>query len=208
MARSRSIHRKRFYLIAVGGLIVTAAFVLIPSQKSELKTAPTTSRQSTPSSTLAATAPTAINHGLPVRLDIPKLTISAKIEYLGLTKGGEMAVPSNIHDVGWYKFGALPGTKGSAVLAGHLNGLKGESGVFANLDKLQKGDIFSVTDTNNQTTQFVVREIRTYGQHEQPYEVFKSTDGVHLNLITCTGVWDREQRHFTERLVVFGDQVI
>lgn len=206
MARNRRIDIKRYYLIGLGCFIVIAAFVIVPSQKHTVP-APAAS-QLAPDTTPVATAPTAINRGLPVRLDIPKLTISAKIEYMGLTKKGEMAVPSNIHDIGWYKYGALPGNKGSAVLAGHLDGLKGEPGVFADLDKLQKGDTFSVTDTKDQTVDFVVRELRTYKQHEQPDEVFKSADGAHLNLITCSGAWDREQRHFTERLVVFADQVM
>lgn len=210
MARNRRIGSQKQYIIGLGCCLAIAAFLVVNSQKSEVRVAPVTSQSTAPSATatLAATTPAVINRGLPVRLDIPKLTISTKIEYMGLTKSGEIAVPSNIHDVGWYKYGALPGNKGSAVIAGHLDGLKGEPGVFTDLNKLQKGDTFSVTDAKDQTAHFVVRELRTYDQHEQPDEVFKSTDGAHLNLITCSGAWDKEQRHFTKRLVVFADQVI
>ncbi|PIZ82226.1 MAG: class F sortase, partial [Parcubacteria group bacterium CG_4_10_14_0_2_um_filter_41_6] len=38
-------------------------------------------------------------------------------------------------------------------------------------------------------------------------EVFNSSDGkAHLNLITCTGVWNKEDNAFSERLVVFTDK--
>jgi LPXTG-site transpeptidase (sortase) family protein len=148
-----------------------------------------------------------VNYGLPDRLRIPKLAVDAPVTYMGLTKTGAMAVPDNIADVGWYKNGALPGNKGSAVLAGHIDGLKGEPGVFAHLNKLQKGDTLQVIDSNNSTISFRVKNIQTYGQDEQPSEVFNTVDGVHLNLITCTGVWDSTQHHFLERLVVFTDKV-
>lgn len=118
-----------------------------------------------------------------------------------------MAVPTNVVDVGWYKHGSLPGNKGNAVIAGHLKGLKGEPGVFINLNKLQKGDKVLVIDDKQQTASFVVRETRTYAQNEQPGEVFNTKDdGAHLNLITCTGAWDATQHSFAERLVIFTDK--
>lgn len=156
--------------------------------------------------TLPPPPPAVVNYGLPVRLKIPKLAIDAPITYMGLTKAGAMAVPTDITDVGWYKNGALPGNKGSAVMAGHIDGPKGQPAVFAGLGKLQKGDTLQVVDSNNMTIPFTVREARTYGQDEQPSEVFNATDNAHLNLITCTGTWDNTQHRFLERLVVFADK--
>ena len=150
--------------------------------------------------------PAAVNYGLPVRLKIPKLAIDAPVTYMGLTKAGAMAVPTGIAEVGWYKNGALPGNKGSAVMAGHIDGPKGQPAVFASLGKLQKGDTLQVVDSNNMTIPFTVREARTYGQDEQPSEVFNAADSAHLNLITCTGTWDNAQHRFLERLVVFADK--
>ena len=154
----------------------------------------------------ASTAqPTTINRGLPAKLVIAKLNISAKVTYMGLTKSGDMEVPNNVHDTGWYKYGALPGNKGSAVIAGHLDGKNGEAGVFTALDTLQKGDIISVVDTKDQNTNFTVRETRTYQQNEKPAEVFAAHEGAQLNLITCTGAWNKDQQQFAQRLVVFAD---
>ena len=152
-------------------------------------------------------APKEVNYGLPVRLKIPKINVDANIAFLGLTPAGDMDIPTEVEDVGWYKYGTVPGNKGSAVVAGHLIGKKGEPGVFINLDTLQKGDIFSVIDSNAQTITFTVRETRSYGQTEKPKEVFNSSDGVHLNLITCTGDWIGTQSRYSNRLVVFADKI-
>lgn len=151
-------------------------------------------------------APVGVNRGLPVRLKVPKINIDANVLYMGLTKAGAMDTPTNVVDVGWYKLGPLPGNTGSAVIAGHIDGLRGEPGVFSNLDKLQAGDTLSVTDTTGQATSFVVHEVRIYDQNEQPPEVFSSSDGAHLNLISCTGTWDAAQHHFLKRRVVFTDK--
>lgn len=144
--------------------------------------------------------------GLPARLKIPKIKVDTKVAYMGLTKTGDMAVPSNVKDAGWYKYGAHPGNNGSAVIAGHLDGLKGEAGVFVDLNKLRKGDSLMVVDNKGQATFFTVKETRIYGQTEQPGEVFNRRDGTHLNLITCTGAWNKTQHRFAKRLVVFTDK--
>lgn len=146
------------------------------------------------------------NYGLPSRLKIPKLKIDTHVIYVGLTKDGNMSVPTNVIDAGWYKYGALPGNTGTAVLAGHLDGLRGEPGVFSNLGKLAPGDTIQVTETNGLDVSFTVRETKRFAQTEQPAEVFKSTSGSHLNLITCIGNWDKTEHRFAERLVVFADK--
>jgi len=145
-----------------------------------------------------------ISFGLPVALIIPSINVNSKIQYLGITSKGEMEVPNNINDVGWFKFGSRPGEKGSAVIAGHFNGENNQEGVFANLDKLKVGDKLSVVDDKGITTSFTVREIRTYSPGFAE-EVFSSNDAPHLNLITCDGLWDGAKKSYDKRLVIFSD---
>jgi sortase A len=141
-------------------------------------------------------------------LKIPAINVDTAIEYTGLTAKGDMTPPGSPNTVGWYKYGAIPGDAGSAVIAGHVVGPKGEPAVFARLNKLQKGDLLLVVDGKNQTASFVVRQIRTYNQEEQHNEVFNSGAGTHLNIITCAGEWNSSQRHYLERLVVFADKSV
>ena len=71
------------------------------------------------------------NPGLPIRLAIPTIKVNAYIQYLGVNDNGEMDVPDNSYDVGWFEPGSRPGEMGSAVIAGHLDGKNGEAGIFA-----------------------------------------------------------------------------
>lgn len=143
---------------------------------------------------------------LPIRLKIPVIDVNAEIQNVGVTQAGEMAVPSNAFDVGWFELGPRPGEKGSAVISGHVDGKKGEAGVFKNLYKLKKGDKLHIKDDKGTSTVFVVQEKRIYdpGYAE---EVFSLNGKAHLNLITCDGVWDGAKKSYSKRLVVFADIV-
>ena len=153
---------------------------------------------------LTEKSPNKTTFGLPVRLVIPLLNINANIQHLGVAQNGEMEVPSNIVDVGWFKLGPSPGKRGSAVIAGHLNGKNNEAGVFANLDKLKPGDNLSIEDKSGKSITFIVQKKELY-RSGYADEVFSRNDGVHLNLITCDGLWDESKKSFTKRLVVFAD---
>lgn len=145
-------------------------------------------------------------HGLPTRLEIPKIKVKAAIIQLGLTPAGMMEVPAGVHDTGWYKYGPRPGDSGNAVITGHFGTVKGKRSVFTDLAQLQKGDRLIVTDDKGVATSFLVRETRTYDEGERPNEVFESSDSAHLNLITCAGTWDKVKQRYSKRLVVFTDK--
>lgn len=144
------------------------------------------------------------SRGMPVRLKIPSINVDANIQYLGVASNGEMEVPSNSDNVGWYKLGPSPGEKGSAVIAGHLNGENGEKGVFTYLNMLKNGDKVYIENDLGVSTTFIVRESRTYDRGYAD-EVFTRGDEAYLNLVTCDGTWNTTQKSYTKRLVVFTD---
>jgi sortase A len=147
------------------------------------------------------------NGGLPIRLTIPKIKVDAAVEYVGLTPQGAMDVPKGPADVAWFNLGPRPGEVGAAVIAGHEGWKDGIPAVFDNLYQLQKGDEFSVAVNNGTEITFVVRDIRTFGQGGDASAVFGASDGVaHLNLITCEGTWNKIQKSYSDRLVVFADE--
>lgn len=76
--------------------------------------------------------------------------------------------------------------------------------MFANLDKLKKGDQLFIEDDKGKAITFVVREKRIYDPGYAD-DVFSQSDGTHLNLITCDGVWDGAKKSYNKRLVVFAD---
>lgn len=137
-----------------------------------------------------------------MHLMIPAVNVDADIQHVGLTQDGNMEVPNNTTDVGWFKYGSRPGEKGSAVISGHMNGELGEAGVFARLSELKKGDTGTIIDDKGIALTFTVQETRMYdaGYAE---EVFSANDQARLNFVTCDGVWDQKKQSYTKRLVIF-----
>ncbi|GEM05444.1 hypothetical protein HMI01_24320 [Halolactibacillus miurensis] len=143
----------------------------------------------------------------PTQLTIPKINVDASVEFVGETANGQMGVPENVDNVGWYKYGSKPGAQGQAVIAGHVSDRNGPS-VFYDLDKLEQGDTVTITDDTGETRQFTV-----VGKKRYPYDttalddVFGPTSKQRLNLITCIGEFDRNVGTHSERLVVFTEQM-
>lgn len=146
--------------------------------------------------------------GLPMRLKIPGINVDAVVEYVGLTSAGAMDIPKSQNDVAWFNLGPRPGEKGSAVIAGHLDWKDGTSAAFDNLYKLRPGDKLYIEDDKKVIVTFVVREFKTYDPKADASDVFGSSDEkAHLNLVTCEGVWNKDSRSYSKRLVVFTDKV-
>lgn len=141
----------------------------------------------------------------PVRLKIPSIGVNAIVEYAGLTAIGAMDVPKGPANVAWFDLGPRPGEKGNAVIAGHYGWKNGIPAVFDGLSALRKGDKIYVEDEKGVTMIFTVRESRMYGENGDGSEVFGLSDKAHLNLITCEGIWNKVERSYSGRLVVFSD---
>lgn len=142
---------------------------------------------------------------IPTLLSIPKIKVEAKVQEVGITKKGNMSTPNNYSDVGWYKYGTLPGQMGSAVLAGHVDDGLSLPGVFYNLKNLEKGDDVFVTTKDGKDLHFVVSKINTYNFDDVNVGVFTESDGKLLKLITCTGTWVSQNKTHSERLVVTAE---
>lgn len=158
---------------------------------------------------VVAKKPQVIAPGLPVRLKIPKIQVDAAVEGLGLTPEGDLDAPKGADTTGWYNAGPRPGGQGSAVIDGHFGWANNKPAVFDNLHTLRKGDLLHVEDEKGATHTFVVSELRSYQPEDDASAVFRSNDGrAHLNLITCQGVWNKQEDGYSARLVVFADRVV
>ncbi|MFA6514225.1 MAG: class F sortase [Patescibacteria group bacterium] len=149
-----------------------------------------------------------IKAGVPVRLKIPKIKVSIALENVGLTKEGAVGTPKAPLKAAWFNLSKRPGDIGNAVITGHYGRFKnGKLAVFNNLKKLNQGDELYVEDENGKTTIFIVRELKTYNWNERVPSIFITNDGKsHLNLITCTGAWDKASQTYLKRLVIFADK--
>lgn len=148
-----------------------------------------------------------VNIGLPVRLIIPNINVDALVEYVGLTPNGAVDVPKNLNVVGWFNLGPRPGEKGSSVIVGHYNWTKNTPAAFDDLHKLNINDEIFVEDEKGIIRTFIVREIQIYSKDAIVPEVFSSNnEKSHLNLITCTGIWNKKEQTLSERLIIFTDK--
>lgn len=141
----------------------------------------------------------------PVRLTIPAIGVDADVQDVGIANSGNVMVPNNYTDVGWYRYGPVPGQTGSAIIDGHVNNGFGTSGVFGHLKELKAGDDIYVTYADQTTLHFRVEQVELYLLDDAPKEkIFNQTDKARLNLITCDGEWLPDRRTDDHRLVVYS----
>lgn len=136
----------------------------------------------------------------PIRLTVPAARIDSPIVPVGLNHKGEMAVPSGkTKEVGWWKKGAVPGERGTAVLDAHV------FAAFSSLSKVAPGDSIYVHFSDGTRKRFVVDRTRTYDITSlDTSTLFDSNDDRALHLITCAGELTHDGSTYTKRLIVFA----
>ena len=144
----------------------------------------------------------------PVRLIIPALGVDAPIEAVGQDEDAQMGLPSSVATVAWYNLGPIPGETGNAVMAGHLDDVRGRPAVFWDLGELEAGDEIIVRFADKQERRFAVTGMESYAAEDAPLERIFGADFMRdLNLITCDGAWDAESKLYERRLVVYTRRI-
>ncbi|WP_354640190.1 class F sortase [Kitasatospora camelliae] len=175
-----------------------------PSPSASPAGSPTASPTPRPTA-VKATGP-AMFRSKPVSLRIPQLFVDAPFTELGLKPDGTLETPpvDNRNLVGWYRGGASPGERGSAVVAGHVDTTTGPA-VFLMLHVLLPGSTVEVVREDRTVAVFVVDAVKTYKKSEFPdKEVYGDTGSAQLRLITCGGAYDRASKDYTDNVVVFA----
>ena len=143
----------------------------------------------------------------PQVIEIPSLHVKATIEEVGRLDNGQMGVPQDPDQAGWFSPGTKPGGRGSSVIAGHVDSKTGPA-VFYELDKMEIGDEVLIHGEDGEIVRFAVVKKVAYPRTDAPVDtIFGFTYGSGLNLITCTGSWDRKAKTHDDRLVVYTELV-
>lgn len=139
----------------------------------------------------------------PSRLVIPSIKLDTSVQEVGVTSSGEMDVPDGkSKNVGWYRYGTIPGDVGSAVMDAHVYA------AFAKLRYVKVGDDIFVLNAKGEKLHFRVTDSRVYELDEIPLEqIFGSQDGRHLNFITCARKFIPSLNTYSHRLVVYTELV-
>jgi hypothetical protein len=146
-----------------------------------------------------------------LELLIPSLAVNAPVLGVGLTSDNKMDSPKGAigdpiwHTAFWYRGGGIPGSVGTATIAGHVNDPLGRPEIFAHLDHLGPGDEIIVRVKHTTVgIRFTVDQVKVYSVQESSdpavlTQIFgagpvsgaepqPAPDGLsHLTLITCAG---------------------
>lgn len=138
---------------------------------------------------------------------------------LGTNDDGTVQIPSvdEPKRLGWYCPGRagdpsstaaclapVPGDVGPAVIIGHVNG-GGEQGVFANLDKVRKGDLVDVTRNDGAIVRYEIDRTALPDKVNFPTsEVYGDTPGPEVRLISCGGRLDKVHHRYLDQVLAWG----
>jgi sortase A len=136
--------------------------------------------------------------GLPSRIVIPSIALDAKVVEVGIVvEKGKPVWETAAFAVGFHRGTALPGTKGNAVMAGHISSPVSKRGdVFRRLPEVRIGDRVQVYLGERRVT-YEIAEIRVVAP--TAVQVMSQTPDATLTLITCY-----PDNDYSRRLVVVG----
>lgn len=153
----------------------------------------------------------ALRASVPVGLTIPAIGVSSRLLHLGLTAQGMMEVPApgpNYNKAGWYRYSPTPGSRGPAVIVGHVDSAAEGPSIFFRLGSLHPRDTIAVTRADHSIAVFAVDEVRRFHKARFPTElVYGNTSYAALRLITCGGQFDSATGHYLDNVVVLASLV-
>jgi sortase (surface protein transpeptidase) len=185
--------------IVVGAVLAATALHLVPLHgRHPMSVTPASAGQKAVPARVQAPTAAATSAALE-RLKIPAIGVDARIEHVGETPQGNMEVPKDVRNVGWYDLGPRPGQPGDAVIAGHLDWYSGPA-VFWRLSSLRAGDTVDVLYADGTNKTFRVQRLASYAYDQPPLDLFSPGGPARLSLITCAGSWNGQT--YRQRLVV------
>ena len=158
-----------------------------------------------PISALPTEAVAKIDASLPVRINIPAVSVEAEFEEpLGVNEAQEIEIPKNFDTVAWYQHSPTPGELGPSVILGHMDSYAGPE-IFYPLRWLKAGDTIEIVREDGSTATFTVTELKWHRQSGFPTEaVYGDIDHAGLRLITCSGDYDHVERRYSHNLIVYA----
>lgn len=147
-----------------------------------------------------------LDYSRPVRIEIPKIEVSAGLVDLGLDDEGVMETPKSVEKAGWFTPSPPPGIPGATVISGHVT--YNEPAVFYELGDLRPGDRVEVERADGVTTIFEVTRIGSFPKDSFPTDaVYSQPDRSELRLITCGGKYDEANNRYLSNVIVWAKLV-
>ncbi|MER7073206.1 sortase [Terrabacter sp. NPDC000476] len=139
-------------------------------------------------------------------IEIPSIGVrSSDFVPLHVQGDGTISVPGTAQEVGLYDGGPTPGQLGPAVVAAHVDTPSGVPGIFAELRKVEVGDVVKVSRKDGTHLTFTVDRVQSYRKSSFPTEAVYKGDFTRseIRLVTCGGPTDA-RNEYRDNVVVFG----
>lgn len=168
---------------AQGAAFFILSALVAPLFASAAQISSSTIKSATPPSSKIISTSISSQVGVPLYLYIPSIKLYSKVDGVGVNKIGNMDVPSGrTTDVGWYKYGVIPGSAGTAVLDAH------NTAAFKNLNQVPVGSDIYVYTSSGKWLHFITTKAETYSMKVLTSQMlFEPTSSRQINLITCAG---------------------
>jgi len=146
---------------------------------------------------------------VPLGISVSAIRVDAEIVPVGILEGDVMEIPEDVATIGWYDpdgdLGVTPGSRGTAVFAGHVDSRSQGRGALYLLRDLRPDALIEVQMSDGTVQTWIVTEVVQYGKVALPYhEVFEWGGPPRLALITCGGEFDRTTRSYTDNIVAYA----
>lgn len=146
----------------------------------------------------------------PVSVSIPAIGVDSDLLHLGLNPDTTLEVPEgpDFDTAAWYDGSPRPGEPGPAVILGHVSSAADGPSVFFELSLLEKGDTVEVAREDGTIATFEVYDLQQFPKDSFPtVQVYGSTPGPELRIITCGGTIAESTGHFSDNIIVFAREV-
>ncbi len=141
----------------------------------------------------------------PTSLRIRSLGVDAPVIGVGLDKDRQLETPpvDKAKLVGWYRGGATPGERGTAIAVGHRDTRTGPA-VFAALAQIKPGKLIEAQRADGRTAVYTVDRVKVFDKTGFPdKEVYGPVRRPELRVITCGGLFSH-RTGYTSNVVVFA----
>lgn len=150
-----------------------------------------------------------VERAVPLSVRIASIGVDAPLIPVGIEADGAMEIPEDVQDIGWYdpygELGVVPGTAGTAVLAGHVDSRSQGRGALYDLRDLRTGTEIEVAMSDGSLQRWTITEVIQYPKDVLPYdELFVWSGPPRLAIITCGGEFDRTARSYRDNIVVYA----
>jgi LPXTG-site transpeptidase (sortase) family protein len=187
---------KYFYLNIF--LITILVFVFTNADYSNVFSSSTSTKIALPTMIPTPTPTTA----LPLRLIVPKLSISTIIEPVSVGENNVVEVPDGWDKAGWYSKEVKPGEFGTAVIVGHYDDQFGAPAIFFYLNQLEKGDKIIVVTNDGKEQNFTIDQKIIFPYWSSIEDIVVKDKSRNLILVTCSGWWNQALQSYSERLII------